>query len=65
MKKKFEKTKQFFINYKVYLLIAVVGIIFYLFAVLPIIDVAQSLSHILTNNKINDFLIAIGTGMLA
>ena len=63
MKAGYDKIKEFYMKYKVYLLISLVGVMLYLFAVLPVIDI--DIFRVLTNEEFNDFLIAIGTGMLA
>lgn len=52
-------------KYKIYFLIMLVGIGMYLFAVLPVIDIQNRLTKFLVNEGFNNFLIAIGTGMLA
>lgn len=52
-------------KYKIYFLIMLVGIGMYLFAVLPVIDIYNRLTKFLVNEGFNNFLIAIGTGMLA
>lgn len=65
MKVEFDEIKEFYMKYKVYLLISLAGVMLYLFAVLPAINIEMNIFRVLANEKFNDFLIAIGTGMLA
>lgn len=51
-------------KYKVYIIVIFCGLILFLYAELPIIKHLQNISFILTNKIINDFLIALGTGMI-
>lgn len=41
------------------------GILLYLFAILPVIDIHYRVTCLLTNDRFNDFLVAIGTGVFA
>lgn len=51
-------------RYKIYIIVIFCGLILFLYAELPIIKYFQSISFILTNKVLNDFLIALGTGMI-
>lgn len=51
-------------KYKVYIIVIFCGLILFLYAELPIIKHLQNISFILTNKIINDFLLALGTGMI-
>ncbi len=51
-------------KYKVYIIVIFCGLILFLYAELPIIKHLKNISFILTNKIINDFLLALGTGMI-
>ena len=51
-------------KYKIYIIVIFCGLILFLYAELPIIKHLQNISFILTNKIINDFLLALGTGMI-
>jgi len=52
-------------KYGIYLRIIFAGMGMYLLAVLPVIDIHDSLTKVWIKEGFNNFLIAIGTGMLA
>lgn len=51
-------------KYRIYIIVIFCGLVLFLYAELPIIKYFQSISFILTNKAQNDFLIALGTGMI-
>lgn len=51
-------------KYRIYIIVIFCGLVLFLYAELPIIKYFQSISFILTNKALNDFLIALGTGMI-